>query len=67
MDFFNNLEFGKSVIGNHELYYYIIFLNSYMNKSNFDYIIDNTRNKTINDHITFNNQKKYDNKSRSRK
>ena len=57
MDFFNKLNLNKSVIGNHEFDYGIPFLKQYMNMSHFDWIIDNIKNITTNDYITFPNQK----------
>ena len=58
MDFFNELEVEKSVIGNHEFDYGVKFLKKYMNMSKFDWIIDNIRNTTSGQYITFPNQKK---------
>jgi len=57
MDFFNELEVQKSVLGNHEFDYGFTFLKNYMNLSNFYWVIDNIRNITTNNHITFPNQK----------
>ena len=57
MDFFNKLNLKKSVIGNHEFDFGVPFLKEYMNLSNFDWVIDNIRNITTNNHITFPNQK----------
>ena len=58
MDFFNELEVEKSIIGNHEFDYGVPFLKKYMNRSNFDWIIDNVRNTTSGQYITFPHQKK---------
>ena len=58
MDFFNELEVEKSVIGNHEFDYGVKFLKKYMNMSNFKWIIDNVRNTTSGQYITFPNQQK---------
>jgi len=58
MDFFNELEVEKSIIGNHEFDYGVNFLKKYMNMSNFDWIIDNVRNTTSGQYITFPHQKK---------
>ena len=58
MDFFNELKVKKSVIGNHEFDYGFDFLKDYMNSSNFDWIIDNVKNTTTGQYITFPNQKK---------
>ena len=58
MDFFNELEVEKSVIGNHEFDYGVKFLKKYMNLSNFDWILDNVRNTTSGQYITFPHQKK---------
>jgi 2',3'-cyclic-nucleotide 2'-phosphodiesterase/3'-nucleotidase len=46
MDFFNELEVEKSIIGNHEFDYGIDFLKNYMSLSKFDWVIDNIKNKT---------------------
>ena len=58
MDFFNELEVEKSIIGNHEFDYGIDFLKNYMSLSKFDWVIDNIKNKTSGQYITFPNQKK---------
>ena len=58
MDFFNELEVQKSVIGNHEFDYGLDFLKNYMNLSNFDWVIDNIKNTTTGQYITFPHQKK---------
>jgi len=58
MDFFNELEVQKSVLGNHEFDYGFTFLKNYMNLSNFDWIIDNIKNTTSGQYITFPHQKK---------
>ena len=58
MDFFNTLKVKKSVFGNHEFDYGIPFLKEYMNKANFDWIIDNVKNTTTGKYITFPKQKK---------
>lgn len=58
MDFFNKLEVEKSVIGNHEFDYGIPFLKDYMEKANFDWIVDNIKNVTSGQYITFPKQKK---------
>ena len=58
MDFFNELEVRKSVIGNHEFDYGLDFLKRYMNLSNFDWIIDNVKNTTTGQYITFPHQQK---------
>ena len=58
MDFFNELEVRKSVIGNHEFDYGFDFLKRYMNLSNFDWIIDNVKNTTTGQYITFPHQQK---------
>ena len=58
MDFFNELEVEKSVIGNHEFDYGVKFLKKYMNMSNFKWILDNVRNTTSGKYITFPNQQK---------
>ena len=57
MDTFNKLNLKKAVIGNHEYDYGIDFMKNYMKLSNFDWVIDNIRNKTSNEKITFPNQK----------
>ena len=58
MDFFNTLKVKKSVFGNHEFDYGIPFLKEYMDKANFDWIIDNVKNTTTGKYITFPKQKK---------
>ena len=58
MDFFNELDVQKSVIGNHEFDYGYNFLNKYMNSSEFEWVIDNVRNKTSGKYITFPHQEK---------
>ena len=58
MDFFNKLEVEKSVIGNHEFDYGIPFLKEYMERANFDWVIDNIKNLTTGKYITFPKQKK---------
>ena len=58
MDFFNELKVKKSVIGNHEFDYGFEFLKNYMSLSNFDWIIDNVKNTTTGQYITFPHQKK---------
>ena len=58
MDFFNALKVNKSVLGNHEFDFGLDFLNKYMGKAKFDWIIDNIKNKTSGKYVTFNNQKK---------
>ena len=58
MDFLNKMNVKKSVVGNHEFDYDIPFLKEYMEKANFDWIIDNIKNKTSGSHITFPKQKK---------
>ena len=58
MDFFNELKVKKSVIGNHEFDYGFDFLKNYMNLSKFDWIIDNIKNTTTGQYITFPNQRK---------
>jgi len=57
MDFLNELKVRNAVIGNHEFDYGVQFLKNYMNLSNFYWVIDNIRNITTNNHITFPNQK----------
>lgn len=57
IDVFNKLNLTNAVIGNHEYDYGFDFLYNYMKSSNFDWIIDNIRNKTSNKKITFPNQK----------
>ena len=58
MDFLNELNVNKAVIGNHEFDYGIPFMKYYMNLSNFEWVIDNIKNKTSNEYITFPNQEK---------
>ena len=58
MDFFNTLKVKKSVFGNHEFDYGIPFLKEYMDKANFDWIVDNVKNTTTGKYITFPKQKK---------
>ena len=58
MDYFNEIDVKKSVIGNHEFDYGMEFLKKYMNLSKFDWIIDNIKNKTSGQYITFPHQKK---------
>ena len=58
MDFFNELNVRKSVIGNHEFDYGYSFLKDYMKLSNFDWVLDNVKNITTGEYITFPNQKK---------
>ena len=58
MDFFNALKVSKSVLGNHEFDFGLKFLNKYMNNANFDWIIDNIKNKTSGKYVTFPKQKK---------
>ena len=58
MDFLNELNVNKAVIGNHEFDYGIPFMKDYMNLSNFDWVIDNIKNKTSNEYLTFPNQEK---------
>ena len=58
MDYFNEIDVKKSVIGNHEFDYGMEFLKNYMNFSKFDWIIDNIKNKTSGQYITFPHQKK---------
>ena len=58
MDYYNELEVEKAVIGNHEFDYGMKFLKNYMNLSDFDWIIDNIRNTTSGQYITFPHQKK---------
>ena len=58
MDYFNEIGVQKSVIGNHEFDYGMEFLKKYMNLSKFDWIIDNIKNKTSGQYITFPHQKK---------
>ena len=58
MDFFNKLEVEKSVIGNHEFDYGIPFLKEYMERANFDWVIDNIKNLTTGKYITFPKQNK---------
>ena len=58
MDFFNSLNVTKSVLGNHEFDPGIDFLKDYMNKSNFDWVIDNIKNVTTGKYITFPHQNK---------
>ena len=58
MDFFNEFNVKKSVIGNHEFDYDFDFLKHYMSLSKFDWIIDNIKNTTSGKYITFPNQKK---------
>ena len=58
MDFLNLVGVKKSVIGNHEFDYDIPFLKEYMAQSKFDWIIDNIKNLTTGQYITFPNQKK---------
>ena len=58
MDFFNYLEVEKSVLGNHEFDYGFPYLRTYMNKSNFTWVIDNIKNLTTGSYITFPKQKK---------
>ena len=58
MDFFNELKIDNAVIGNHEFDNGFEFLKNYMNLSNFDWVIDNIRNLTSQEFITFPNQKK---------
>ena len=58
MDFFNYLEVEKAVIGNHEFDYGFSYLRRYMNTSNFAWIIDNVKNLTTGQYITFPKQKK---------
>ena len=57
MDFLNKLNVSNSVIGNHEYDYGIPFMKEYMNMSNFDWVIDNIKNLTTNEYITFPHQK----------
>ena len=57
MDFLNELKVRNAVIGNHEFDYGVQFLKNYINLSNFYWVIDNIRNITTNNHITFPNQK----------
>ena len=56
MDFFNELKMRSSVIGNHDFDNGIDFLNDYMNSSKFKWTIDNIKNLTTNEYITFLNQ-----------
>ena len=58
MDFFNKLEVEKSVLGNHEFDYGIPFLKEYMERANFDWVIDNIKNLTTGKYITFPKQEK---------
>ena len=58
MDFFHELKINNSVIGNHEFDYGFDFLNKYMNTSKFNWIIDNIKNTTSGQYITFPNQQK---------
>ena len=58
MDFFNELDVQKSVIGNHEFDYGYNFLKNYMNSSEFEWVIDNVKNKTTGKYITFPHQEK---------
>ena len=58
MDFFNKLKVEKSVIGNHEFDYGILFLKEYMERANFDWVIDNIKNLTTGKYITFPKQNK---------
>ena len=57
MDFFNELNLKKAVIGNHEFDYGIPFLKNYMSLSKFYWVIDNIKNITSDKKITFPNQK----------
>ena len=56
MDFFNELKMHGSVIGNHEFDFGIDFLYDYMNSSKFNWTVDNIKNLTTNEYITFPNQ-----------
>ena len=58
MDFFNELKVKKAVVGNHEFDYGIDFLKKYMNSSNFEWVIDNIKNKTSGEYITFPKQER---------
>ena len=58
MDFFKELKVKKSVIGNHEFDYVFEFLKNHMSLSNFDWIIDNVKNTTTGQYITFAHKKK---------
>ena len=58
MDFFNEMKIDNSVIGNHEFDYGFDFLKNYMNSSKFDWVIDNIKNTTSQDYITFPKQKR---------
>ena len=58
MEYFNEIDVKKSVIGNHEFDYGMEYLKKYMNLSKFDWIIDNIKNKTSGQYITFPHQKK---------
>ena len=58
MDFYNELKVEKSVLGNHEFDYGIPYLKKYMEQSNFDWVIDNIKNLTSGQYITFPHQKK---------
>ena len=58
IDFFNKLNVRKSVIGNHEFDFGYTFLKDYMKLSQFDWVIDNIKNKTTGEYITFPNQKR---------
>ena len=58
MVFFNELEVQKFVIGSHEFDYGLDFLRDYMNLSNFDWVIDNIKNKTTGKYITSPYQKR---------
>ena len=58
MDFFNELDVRKSVIGNHEFDFGYNFLKNYMNSSEFEWVIDNVQNKTTGKYITFPHQEK---------
>ena len=58
MDFLNNLQVKNSVLGNHEFDWEIPFLKEYMKKANFDWIVDNIKNTTSGQYITFPKQKR---------
>ena len=58
LDFYKELKLNSAVIGNHEFDYGIDFLKEYMNKSDFDWVVDNIRNRTSGQYLVFPNQKK---------
>ena len=58
MDFFNKMNMKYATIGNHEYDFGIDFMKSYMSSSKFDWVLDNVKNLTSNNYISFPNQKK---------